>query len=62
MKKLTSLFVMLLASASALAYTTNKIVIPNVDGYLTLKGDFHIHTVFSDGKVWPETRVREAIW
>ena len=62
MKKLTSLFVMLLVSASAFAYTTNKIVIPDVEGYKTLKGDFHIHTVFSDGKVWPETRVREAIW
>ena len=62
MKKLTSLFVMLLVSASAFAYTTNKIVIPDVDGYKTLKGDFHIHTVFSDGKVWPETRVSEAVW
>ena len=62
MKKLTSLFVMLLASASAFAYTSNKIVIPDVDGYKTLKGDFHIHTVFSDGSVWPETRVSEAVW
>ena len=62
MKKLTSLFVMLLVSASAFAYTTNKIVIPNVEGYKTLKGDFHIHTIFSDGKVWPETRVSEAVW
>ena len=62
MKKLTSLFVMLLVSASAFAYTTNKIVIPDVKGYKTLKGDFHIHTIFSDGKVWPETRVSEAVW
>ena len=62
MKKLTSLFVMLLVSASAFAYTSNKIVIPDVEGYKTLKGDFHIHTVFSDGNVWPETRVREAVW
>lgn len=49
-------------SASAFAYTTNKIVIPDVEGYKTLKGDFHIHTVFSDGRVMPETRVREATW
>ena len=62
MKKLTSLLVMLLVSASAFAYTTNKIVIPDVKGYKTLKGDFHIHTIFSDGKVWPETRVSEAVW
>lgn len=64
MKKLTSLFVMLLVSMSAfaLARTTNKIVIPDIEGYKTLKGEFHIHTIFSDGSVWPETRVREAVW
>ena len=62
MKKLASLLMMMLVSASVWAYTPNKIIIPNVDGYLTLKGDFHIHTVFSDGDVWPETRVSEAVW
>lgn len=45
-----------------MAYTPNKIVIPNVDGYVTLKGDFHMHTCFSDATVWPTTRVQEAIW
>lgn len=35
--------------------------IPNIPGYETLKCDFHMHTVFSDGKVWPEIRVAEAI-
>lgn len=34
--------------------------IPDIDGYETLKCDFHIHTVFSDGKVWPDMRVDEA--
>lgn len=34
--------------------------IPDIDGYETLKCDFHIHTVFSDGKVWPDMRVNEA--
>ena len=62
MKKLTSLLLLLLASLTASAYTSNKIVVPDVDGYKTLKGEFHIHTIFSDGSVWPETRVREAIW
>ena len=62
MKKLASLFLLLLMSASAFAYTPNKIIIPNVDGYLTLKGEFHIHTIFSDGGVWPEARVQEALW
>ena len=36
------------------------ILVPEIDGYLTLKGDFHMHTVFSDGSVWPDTRVEEA--
>lgn len=37
------------------------IVFPDIPGYLTLKCDFHIHTVFSDGSVWPNVRVQEAI-
>ena len=48
-------------SASA-QLTPNKIVVPNIPGYQTLKGDFHIHTVFTDATVWPATRVQEAIW
>ncbi len=34
--------------------------IPDVPGYVTLKCDFHIHTVFSDGYVWPTVRAEEA--
>jgi 3',5'-nucleoside bisphosphate phosphatase len=30
---------------------------PDIPGYQTLMGDFHLHTVFSDGKVWPTERV-----
>ena len=48
-------------SASA-QFTPNKIVVPDIEGYKTLKGDFHIHTVFSDATVWPTTRVQEALW
>jgi hypothetical protein len=41
--------------------TTRKFIdIPEVDGYQTLKCDFHVHTVFSDGLVWPTIRVEEA--
>ncbi len=41
---------------------TNKIIsLPDIPGYVTLKGDFHMHTVFSDGHVWPTFRVNEAI-
>lgn len=34
--------------------------VPDVLGFRTLKCDFHIHTIFSDGEVWPTTRVMEA--
>ena len=34
--------------------------IPEIPGYKTLKCDFHMHTVFSDGTVWPTVRVQEA--
>jgi histidinol phosphatase-like PHP family hydrolase len=37
------------------------ITIPNVDEYQVLKGDFHIHTMFSDGTLWPQERVHEAV-
>ncbi|MDR1723104.1 MAG: PHP domain-containing protein [Tannerella sp.] len=35
--------------------------IPDVEGYKVLKGDFHIHTLFSDGSVMPVDRVNEAV-
>lgn len=34
---------------------------PDVPGFRTLKCDFHQHTVFSDGSVWPDIRVMEAL-
>ncbi|MCE9613957.1 MAG: histidinol-phosphatase [Lentisphaerae bacterium] len=34
--------------------------IPDVPGFVTLKCDLHIHTVFSDGGVWPSIRAEEA--
>ncbi len=53
----------LLLSAAAFPQTTyiNTIDIPDVAGYRTLKCDFHMHTVFSDGDVWPTFRVKEAV-
>lgn len=35
--------------------------LPDLPGYVTLKCDFHIHTVFSDGNVWPTVRIDEAV-
>ncbi len=34
---------------------------PDIPGYLTLKCDLHMHTVFSDGSVWPNIRIQEAL-
>lgn len=75
MKKLL-LLALLLCSASSYAQLRNSDVyefpnvnksniretinIPDIPGYVTLKCDFHIHTVFSDGGVWPDVRVNEA--
>ncbi|MFO7621474.1 MAG: Sb-PDE family phosphodiesterase [Bacteroidales bacterium] len=42
------------------AHFRKEILIPDIAGYLTLKCDFHMHTVFSDGNVWPTVRVDEA--
>ncbi len=41
---------------------TNRVIsLPDIPGFKTLKCDFHMHTVFSDGHVWPSFRVNEAI-
>ena len=36
------------------------VAIPDIEGYKTLKCDFHMHTVFADAHVSPAGRVREA--
>jgi hypothetical protein len=60
-KMLSAAFIsLLLLAASGLADTRHEIAFPDIAGYTTLKCDFHIHTVFSDGKVWPDIRVEEA--
>ncbi len=45
---------------TSVAQVRNPLPVPNVGDYRTLKCDFHMHTVFSDGEVWPTTRVLEA--
>lgn len=37
-----------------------EFVIPNIDGYTAYKADLHTHTIFSDGHLSMEARVREA--
>ncbi len=57
---LSILFVNLLLAAFALGQSKREINFPDILGYKTLKCDFHMHTVFSDGSVWPPVRVDEA--
>jgi hypothetical protein len=37
-----------------------EIILPKVNGYTLYKGDFHVHTIYSDGDVTPRERIREA--
>ncbi len=66
MSKYTFLFLMF-AAATSLAQTPHShqfgraIHFPDIPGYQTLLCDFHQHTVFSDGDVWPNIRVQEAL-
>lgn len=55
------LLCLVLAAAPAAAQgVRDSLPVPDVPGYKTLKCDFHMHTVFSDGDVWPTLRVTEA--
>jgi hypothetical protein len=60
MKKLI-FFALLIAITGAVSEAQRKLVhLPDLPGYVTLKCDFHMHTVFSDGNVWPTNRIAEA--
>ena len=51
---------LLLAGAPLTAQQRTALPVPDLPGLKTLKADFHLHTVFSDGLVWPAVRVEEA--
>jgi hypothetical protein len=57
-------FILSLTLICSLGWAQNErrltLPVPDIPGYKTLKCDFHMHTVFSDGVVWPDTRVHEA--
>jgi len=62
-KSISTLYVLLLTFALSqicFAAPRHEVKIPDIPGYKTLKCDFHLHTVFSDGQVWPVLRVEEA--
>jgi hypothetical protein len=61
MKRLI-IIALLLISLTISVNGQRKIVhLPNLPGYVTLKCDFHMHSVFSDGNVWPTVRIDEAL-
>ncbi|MDF9826981.1 hypothetical protein M2447_001066 [Ereboglobus sp. PH5-10] len=58
-----SLFAMLFALALGTLHAQHdpfRVEIPDIPGYKTLRCDLHMHTVFSDGQVWPAVRASEA--
>jgi hypothetical protein len=57
---LASIVLLLWQGAAVWAQVRREIRVPDIPGYRTLKCDFHMHTVFSDGLVWPTVRVDEA--
>ena len=69
MKKINSLLIILVCNIAIVSFGQQKhshsngrsIDFPDVPGYKTLTTDLHIHSVFSDGKVWPNIRVLEAL-
>jgi len=61
MKKLTIIFLLLVLIAINSNGQRKIVNLPDLPGYVTLKCDFHMHTVFSDGNVWPTVRIDEAL-
>jgi len=53
-------FILFVFAAVLGAQARDPLPVPDLPGYKTLKCDFHVHTVFSDGEVWPTTRISEA--
>ncbi|MCC6726646.1 MAG: PHP domain-containing protein [Saprospiraceae bacterium] len=66
MRQLFALFLCLMATALFAQAPhphvhDRSIHFPDVNGYRSLVCDFHQHTVFSDGSVFPDIRVQEAL-
>ena len=57
--KFTPAWLLVLAALAA-AQVRDPLPVPDLPGYKTLKCDFRMHTVFSDGQVWPTVRIAEA--
>jgi len=61
MKKLTILLLSVFTSVISTNGQRKIVNLPDLPGYVTLKCDFHMHSVFSDGSVWPTIRIDEAL-
>lgn len=59
-KRIFILIIFLSSLISAQQASRKEFKFPEVPGYVLMKCDLHIHTVFSDGNVWPTIRVQEA--
>jgi hypothetical protein len=53
-------FLMCASVEAAPPQARDEVKIPDPPGWLLMKCDFHMHTIFSDGLVWPTVRVDEA--
>jgi len=60
MKKLIIIILLITSFAFSVDAQRKIVNLPDLPGYVTLKCDFHLHTIFSDGNVWPTVRVGEA--
>jgi len=60
MKRLVFTVILLLSVILTVSAQRKIVHLPDLPGYVTLKCDFHSHTVFSDGHVWPTVRISEA--
>ncbi len=57
---LMGILILVLQASLVLGQVRREVHVPDILGYKTLKCDFHMHTIFSDGYVWPTVRVDEA--
>ena len=56
----TSIILLILALAITAFPQKKNLRLGEVHGYVTLACNFHTHTIFSDGEVWPTVRLDEA--
>jgi predicted metal-dependent phosphoesterase TrpH len=61
MRKTIVLYFILISTLFTTYGQRKTVHLPDLPGYITLNCDFHLHTVFSDGDVWPTIRIDEAL-